>query len=246
MHLSQNQKIPIFNNFYRTKEWWIFLSTFLFIFIPLLLIWLFYGEFNLSNLNWLIAKNQCLWHGRIEAKNIDELSKKFGDYYEGGSDALRIELLSKIGKNQQILSNLMKFNNLIFIPCIVMLVWAIIYPIFLYFLKVSNLDIIPFSFTIALAGNGVIFTNLIPHYNYFFLVRIFIIFICFLLSFILSNYFVNKIIINIASIKKQKNKLFCYFPNDEKKVYFNDLQKKIMFWKKSKKDDKVFVETKGN
>lgn len=246
MLLSKNQKLPIFNNFYRTKEWWIFLSTFFFIFFPLIFIWLFYGEFNFSNLNWLIAKNQRLWHGNIDIKNIDEISKKFGEFYNGGSSALKIELLNKIGKNQQILSNLMKFNSLIFIPCVSILIWSIIYPIVLYFSKISNLDIIPFSFTIAITGNAIIFSNLIPHYNYFLVLRVIIIFTLLLLSFILSNYIINKIILNIVNTKEQKRLFFCSFPNDEKKIYFNDLQKKISFWKKNKKNEKSFVETKGD
>lgn len=240
----RNQKLPIFNNFYRTNEWWIFLSSFLFVFIPLIFILLFYGEFNLSNLNWLIAKNQRLWHGDINTKNINEIAEKFGDFYEGGSSALKIELLNKIGKNRQILSNIMQLNVLIFIPCSIVLIWSITYPIVLYFLKISNLDIIPFSATIGITGNGFIFSNLIPHYNYFLLLRIISTFILLLLSFILSNFIVNKIILNITTTNRQKRLFFCTFPNEEKKIYFDDLQKKILFWKKNRKNDKTFVETR--
>ena len=242
----KNQKLPTLNNFYRTKEWWIFLSTFLFILFPLIFIWLFYGEFNFSNLNWLIAKNQCLWHGDVNVKNIDEISKKFGDFYDGGSATLKMELLHKIGKNRQILSNLMKINPLIFIPCIVLLIWSIIYPVILYFFKISNIDVIPFSTTIGIAGNGLIFSNLIPHYKYFLILRIIIISILLLISFILSNCIINKIILNITTKNKQKRLLLCTYPNDEKKIYFNDLQKKICFWKKHKQDDNGFVETKND
>ncbi len=246
MLLSKNQKLPIFNSFYRTKEWWIFLSTFLFVFIPLIFIWLFYGELNFSKLNWLIAKNQRLWCGDINDKNIDELAKKFGDFYEGGSNMLKTELLNKIGKNRQILSDLMILNTLIFIPCAIILIWSIVYPIILYFLKISNLDVIPFSATIGIAGNGLIFSNLIPHHDYFLILRIIIIITLILLSFILSNFIVNKIISHIVSISKQKRLFFCSFPDETKKVYLNDLQKKVSFWKKNRKNNRTFVEIKKN
>ena len=242
----KNPKLPTLNNFYRTKEWWIFLSTFLFVLSPLVFIWLFYGEFNFSNLNWLIAKNQRLWHGDIDVKNIDEIAKKFGDFHDGGSNTLKMELLCKIGKNIQILSNLTKINPLIFIPCTVLLIWSIIYPIILYFFKISNIDVIPFSTTIGITGNGLIFSNLIPHYKYFLILRIIIISILLLATFILSNYIVNKVILNIATSNKQKRLFLCDYSNDEKKIYFNDLQKKIFFWKKHKQNDKGFVETKKN
>ncbi len=246
MLLLKNPKQLTLNNFYHTKEWWIFLSTFLFILLPLIFIWLFYGEFNFSNLNWLVAKNQRLWHGNIDHKNIDEIAKKFGDFYDGGSDTLKMELLHKIGKNCQILSNLMKINPLIFILCTILLIWSIVYPIVLYFFKISNIDVIPFSTTIGITGNGLIFSNLIPHYKYFFVLRVIIISVLLLVSFILSNYIINKIILIIATNNKQKRLLLCTYPNDEKKIYFNDLQKKIFFWKKHKQNDKAFVETKND
>lgn len=245
MSLLKNQKLSTLNNFYHTKGWWVFLSSFLFILFPLIFIWLFYGEFNFSNLNWLIAKNQRLWHGNIDHKNIDEIAKKFGDFYIGGSETLKIELLHKIGKNCQILSDLMRINPLIFIPCLVILIWSIIYPIILYFFKISNIDVIPFSTTIAITGNGLIFSNLIPHNKYFLILRI-IIFILLLVSFALSNYIVNKIILIITTGNKQKRLFLCTYPNDENKIYFNDLQKKIFFWKKHKQNNKTFVETKNN
>ena len=245
MSLLKNQKLSTLNNFYHTKGWWVFLSSFLFILLPLIFIWLFYGEFNFSNLNWLIAKNQRLWHGNIDHKNIDEIAKKFGDFYIGGSETLKIELLHKIGKNCQILSDLMRINPLIFIPCLVILIWSIIYPIILYFFKISNIDVIPFSTTIAITGNGLIFSNLIPHNKYFLILRI-IIFILLLVSFALSNYIVNKIILIITTGNKQKRLFLCTYPNDENKIYFNDLQKKIFFWKKHKQNNKTFVETKNN
>ena len=245
MSLLKNQKLSTLNNFYHTKGWWVFLSSFLFILFPLIFIWLFYGEINFSKLNWLIAKNQRLWHGNIDHKNIDEIAKKFGDFYIGGSETLKIELLHKIGKNCQILSDLMRINPLIFIPCLVILIWSIIYPIILYFFKISNIDVIPFSTTIAITGNGLIFSNLIPHNKYFLILRI-IIFILLLVSFALSNYIVNKIILIITTGNKQKRLFLCTYPNDENKIYFNDLQKKIFFWKKHKQNNKTFVETKNN
>ena len=246
MSLLKNQKLSTLNNFYHTKGWWIFLSSFLFILLPLIFIWLFYGEFNFSNLNWLIAKNQRLWHGNINHKNIDEIAKKFGDFFVEGRETLKIELLHKIGKNCQILSDLMRINPLIFIPCLVLLIWSIIYPIILYFFKISNIDVIPFSTTIAITGNGLIFSNLIPHNKYFLILRIIIVSILLLVSFVLSNYIVNKIILIITTGNKQKRLFLCTYPNDENKIYFNDLQKKIFFWKKHKQNNKTFVETKNN
>ncbi|MBQ4209075.1 hypothetical protein II654_01415 [bacterium] len=49
------------------------------------------------------------------------------------------------------------------------------------------------------------------------------------MSFILSNFIVNKIILNITTTNRQKRLFFCTFPNEEKKIYFDDLQKKILF-----------------
>ena len=128
----------------------------------------------------------------------------------------------------------------------ILLIWSIVYPIVLYFFKISNIDVIPFSTTIGITGNGLIFSNLIPHYKYFFVLRVIIISVLLLVSFILSNYIINKIILIIATNNKQKRLLLCTYPNDEKKIYFNDLQKKIFFWKKHKQNDKAFVETKND
>jgi len=167
------------------------------VFITFLIVLLLCGEVNLLDLNWIIAKNKSVWHGLITDSNIDVISHKYGIFYEGGETELHNMLLKYLntGNGVSINSYKMFFNPIVLAPLFGLLVWSFVYPIIFNATKVSGLDVLPFSFTLGMIMFTIIVTGLIPvwgHVTLCWIVRIVIASVIGLLTFFVTNYFVNK------------------------------------------------------
>jgi len=194
--MKRNSKLLV-NSTHKTKTWWIFVSVLVFVFITFLIVLLLCGEVNLLDLNWIIAKNKSVWHGYVTNENIDALVNKYWIFYDGGKDALRAALEGARASGNAISINSYKmfFNAWVLLPLFGLLVWSFVYPIIFNATKVSGLDVLPFSFTLGMIMFTIIITGLIPvwgHITLCWIVRIVIASVIGLVTFFVTNHFVNK------------------------------------------------------
>lgn len=231
------------NNIKKTKTWWIFFVSFFFVLVPLLILWILYGEFNLLKNYWLVAKNSNVWHGIVSQNKIEQIANQYGKFYKGGVNALKIELENWIGKNVIIKSNSTFFKPIILAPIFGLIIWSFCLPFIFYLLKISWLDLLPFSTATSNLICFLILSGLIPHFssNWIFAYWIIRLIICFIITsflFILITNLTNKYLLKkdyaidiLFSYKKQ---------NETKNITKKNLKNSLEIFKNNK--DESFVE----
>lgn len=180
----------------------------LFSFIPMFLIWLLVGEFNLINQYWLLPSGANLWHGTFVEQDISNLVNKFGRY----SIDLESNLKQWLNGDTPLAPIVIKTTQVIFDPTILAylfsaLVFSLIYPYIFKLLKFSNIDLYPFSITTSLCMFLLIITGMIPIWAnnivpLWWLIRIAIVAIGSILFFMIINNIINLVIIRSPNAEK--------------------------------------------
>lgn len=237
---------------HKTKSWWTFLSVFIFVFVPFLIVWLLCGEFNLLGNDWFIVKGASVWHGTIPTTDseLSELASTYQKYVEGGYDKLLSILKQWSEPTGSIDSSFTFFNPVILAPLLGLFVWSIVYPIIFNATKISGLDVLPFSFGFGSFMLITIITGLIHQTNFhgnmitfYWILRIVIGFLAAVIMFILANYFVNKY---IANRPYATDIFFGYKTQDRENALAKEqLKENLDVFKKHKDQDESFIEIKG-
>ncbi len=242
----KGQSIFLVNATHKTKTWWMFLSVLVLVFVPFLIVWLLCGEFNLLNSDWLIAKNASVWHGIVEGEKIDELANRYYIYFSaGGVDALRAELLNWVGQNASINAYRTFFNPILLAPLLGLFAWAIIYPIIFNAIKVSGLDVLPFSVGVGSFMFSLIISGLIDQWGQdllavYWLTRIVIAIAITFFFFLLTNLIVNKF---LSGRPYATDIYFGYKKIDQANaVAKQQLKENIESYKKQGNNDQTYVE----
>lgn len=185
------------NSSRKTKNWWIFLSVFLLVFVPYLIVLLLAGDINLLEKNWIVAQNASVWHGTLRPEIIDDLVNRYSIFWNPALGDMRTVLVANIDKSISIDSYKLFFNPVVLAPLLGLLAWSLIYPMIFNATKVSGLDVLPFSLAIAGLMLTLILSGLIPQWGqqgiaWYWLVRMIISFIAAITFFMISNFFVNQ------------------------------------------------------
>ncbi|XQP55096.1 MAG: hypothetical protein ACOQNV_03105 [Mycoplasmoidaceae bacterium] len=240
----KSQSIFFVHSSHKTKTWWMFLSVLVLVFVPFLIVWLLSGEFNLLNNDWLIAKNTSVWHGVIQANQIQHLVERYSKYTTWD---LQSFLSSHVGESWSIDSSFTFFNPLILAPLLCLLAWSFAYPIIFNATKVSGIDVLPFSFGIGSFMIILILTGLMDQWGQnllpvYWIVRTLIALVGMATVFILSNYFVNQY---IANSNYAADFYFGYKTIDkENALAKEELKENLGIFKKQKDEDESYVEVK--
>lgn len=219
-----------------------FLSVLVLVFIPFLIVWLLSGEFNLLNNDWLIARNASVWHGVIQADQVEHLAERYAKFYIGD---LSSALNANIGKSMSIDSAFTFFNPVILAPLFCLLAWSIGYPILFNATKVSGLDVLPFSTAVGSFMFILIISGLMDQWGQnllavYWLVRIVIAFVATFAIFLLVNFFTNKF---LASRPYAGDIYFGYKAIDHQNALAKQqLKENLDTFKKQKDQDESFVE----
>lgn len=241
----KRNSLLLVNSTHKTKSWWVFLSVLLLVIVPFIIVWILVGEFNALDQNWLIAKNQTVWHGVVTADNINILLDKYSIFHEAGRTDLE-RLLNEYlasGKQGAIVSDFAFFNPIILAPLLGLFAWSILYPIIFNATKVSGLDVLPFSVALSTFMLILVLSGLMDVWNVFtlyFVARIIIAFIGAIIIFMLTNLFVNKF---LSTRSYAIDMVFGYKSVDKANEYARDsLKKNVETFKKQKDEDTSYVE----
>lgn len=240
----KGQSIFLVNSTHKTKTWWMFLSVLVLVFIPFLIVWLLSAEFNLLGNDWLIAKNASVWHGVIQADQVEHLALRYAKFYVGDLSAA---LNANVGKSMSIDSSFTFFNPIILAPLFGLLVWSFIYPIIFNATKVSGVDVLPFSFGIGTFMFVLIISGLMDQWGQslapvYWLVRIVIAAAATFVVFMITNLCVNKF---LASRPYATDIYFGYKEIDKANALAKQqLKDNLGTFKKQKEQDESFVEVK--
>lgn len=200
------------NNNANKKYWsWIII---LLMFLSMLIVFLFFGEINLSKLNWLVGINGKKW-GEVKDEN--------GDFYQG------------FGKNNS--SN--EVSPYIFVVMIAILLIAMVIAIVL--LLTNKLYFSSFPFIIAswfvffvIIVSGLLYPNKNDSFQWQILLRVLLIFITFPIIFFPINFIIKKCLINTKFGEKYIKQLIVN--ENENAKYINEINK-------MKKQSKINTET---
>lgn len=244
----KSQSIFFVHSSHKTKTWWMFLSVLVLVFVPFLIVWLLSGEFNLLGNDWLIAKGASVWHGYVTEDNINLLAERYAKFHINGYEGLLDELRSFLdGRGASIDSFKTFFNPVILAPLICLLVWSFAYPILFNALKLSGLDVLPFSFGIGGFMFILAISGLMDHWTpnliaLYWIVRILIAVIGTITIFIISNYFINQY---IANSSYATDFYFGYKSIDKENALAKEqLKENLDIFKKHKDQDESYVEIK--
>lgn len=241
----KRNSLLLVNSTHKTKSWWVFLSVLLLVIVPFVIVWVLVGEFNALDLNWLIAKNQSVWHGIVTNDNLEILAQKYSIFHAAGEEDLKNWLATYIGSGKQgsIISDFTFFNVIILAPLLGLFAWSIIYPIIFNATKVSGLDVLPFSsalstFMLILVISGLM--DVWESFTLYFVVRILIAFVGAIIIFMIANLFVNKF---LSTRSYAIDMVFGYKSVDKANEYARDsLKKNVETFKKQKDEDTSYVE----
>lgn len=199
-----------------------------------ILIWLLLGDMNLLHLQWLIPYHGKEWSGKVTLENYDNL---FGTYqseikywasHPTDSHIPETKIVSSDGflnyANQwfpdgmTILSISAKFNSLILIPIIVLVVLSATIPLVLRIFRIMEIDIYIFIIPIVFSSVVFIFCGFIPSVNnngWLLILRVVIFLVILIITFFISNKIINTVIgnsslveqaiIDIASQERERN-----------------------------------------
>ena len=178
----------------KTKSWKITLIVVSIILLFLIII-LLIGEFDLLDVDYIVAKNGVLWHGRVTLANKDWLLEHFSKY---GLTEAEIEQYLNLPDPIQILNrtNNIILNLLLFGYLIPALSLSILLPCFLRLCRLTSWDVLPFSFAAGIASFSFIITALIDYWEdaviWWYLLRIFIFIVVGVVGFLISNAIVKQ------------------------------------------------------
>lgn len=240
----KRNSILLVNSTHKTKPWWVFVSVLLLVIIPFIIVWALVGEFNALDQNWLIAKGQSVWHGLVTNDNIDIIANKYQIFYDGN---LTEELSKHINENMSILSAWTFFNPLILAPLFGALIIGLSYPMLFNVSKVSGLDVQPFATGSSFLMFSMILTGLIPVWSQnammliiYFVVRLIISFIFGILSFMLTNFLVNKY---LSTREYSADIIYGYkFIDKENEPAKSILKKNVDAFKAQKEQEQSYVD----
>ncbi len=241
----KRNSVLLVNSTHKTKPWWVFLSVLLLVIIPFVIVWALVGEFNALDQNWLIARGQSVWHGLISDKNIDFIADKYHIF--SAREDFRGYLERFLGQNISILSDWTFFNPLILAPLFGALIIGLFYPMLFNATKVSGLDVEPFAAGSSFLMFGFILTGLIPVWSQdsimlilYFAVRVILAFILGILSFMLTNFIVNKY---LSTREYSTDIIYGYkFIDKENAPAKSILKKNVDAFNKQKEQEQSYVE----
>lgn len=244
----KSQSIFFVHSTHKTKSWWVFLSVLIFVFVPFLIVWLLCGEFNLLNIDWLIAKNASVWHGYVTQDNINALLERYGKYVQD-KNVLFSQLQEFLANGKQGSINAYKafFNPVLLAPLFGLLAWSLVYPIIFNITKISGLDVLPFSIGVGTFMFILTISGLMNQWGQsllavYWLVRIFIAALSTFVMFLIANYFTNKF---IASRPYATDIFFGYRTIEKENAPAKQqLKENIDVFKKHNDEDESYVELK--
>ena len=197
----------------KTRPWKITLIVVSIILLFLIIV-LLVGEFDLLDVDYIVAKNGVLWQGRVTNANKVWLLDHFSKY--GLTEAMIEQYLNK---HDPILilnrTNDIILNPLLFAYLISALSFSVLLPCLLRVCRLIGWDTLPFSLAVGLASFSFIVSAWIDYWEnaviWWYLLRIFIFIIVGVVGFVVSNLIVKQAMKNsiyasqyINEIKSEK------------------------------------------
>ena len=173
----------------KTKPWKI-TSIVVSIILLFLIIVLLIGEFDLLDIDYIVAKNGVLWQGKVTLANKEWLLDHFSKY--GLTEADVEQYLNSLDPIQILnrTDNII-LNPLLFAYLMPALLLSILLPCLLRLFRLTSWDVLPFSLAAGIASFSFIITALIDYWEYsviwWYLLRIFIFIIVGIVSFLIVN-----------------------------------------------------------
>ena len=192
----------------KTAPWKITLIT-LAVFLLFLVIWLLIGEIDLLDVDYIVPVNGIIWKGKVTNVNCDWLIQHFSKYLDDPT-----ELRTKIGKTIAIISHTTLFNSMLLMWLGLGIIFSVVIVILLRIIKFVNYDVLLFSIAIAIGCSVFIFSHLITNWEsndgsgvWRNILRIFIMAISTVISFIIINNITSKILILSKSSNQIVNEM---------------------------------------
>lgn len=220
----------------KTRPWKIAICVIL-IFIIFLILWILFCEIDIYNLDWIVPHNGILWKGKITAANYDWLITKYPNVIDQLEINKSIEIYNK--------GSLIFDWNLLWI-FILPIVFSILLTLSLRILKLANIDMLPFIFSISICLFVLfVISNFIPYWEnnqlWRWMVRILISVSSFFILFFPTNFIVGKIMFKsknhqnyLNNLKAEKNAIKLI--NEESNNAFDQ-------YKKSKDKEITYIDT---
>lgn len=156
------------------------------------------GEWNLLHDQWLVPVNGVLWHGKLTDGNKDWVWNTYRKYIDADN---KNDWFADWGnKNCQIINHLqLLFNKNLLIPTVSCVGLSIIIPIVCRWFKFIEIDVIPFTLTIAIGMFWLIFSGAINQKIgvWLWVIRVFLTIILIFGVFVITNLTINKIMLKM-------------------------------------------------